>query len=681
MKAKVFAAEIVFVRLLLPWLAGMYVSYRDLYRPLSGLLPISMILLMVLCFVFYTGFTLNRKKYLSGMLCILAAYTGGAFCYTHADERLKKDHFSRLNAQVFLVKIIEEPRNTAKTFAVTGRVEATFIGQQKFRTSGKLQLILLKPVQTPVYGDVLLLRGKITETTRPLNPAQFNYRNWLAGKNIYHRLTAAKGYVKKVKSHQGHPIKAFALSLRENCASVLNRAMQDSEARAVAATLLLGTRTDVSSEVMEAYAETGTIHALSVSGMHLALVYFMLDQVLKQFTHRLFKRWLKPAIAGAVIWLYALLTGFSPSVLRAAVMISVFLIADASGRNTNAYNTLAFSAFLLLNFDPFLLTDVGFQLSFLSVFGLLTFQYPIYCLLPLRNLLADQLWRLCATSLAAQISTYPVALYYFHQFPVLFLPANLFLTLPVALVMYLGMALLLFRIDFLGKLTELIIVGMNAGLKWMAQLPGATIDQIWLSPIQVALITVVILCFTRAAQTFKAVWIWLALFSLFTLEALFSWKNCNMANRRLIVFYSLHSNYAAAFIHGNKATVLSDLALKDKAYQMAVKPCLDSLQVRHIKLLPVQQVPARNQVITFGNKRILVGQYEPPGVSDQQYDIVWLHQVRHVTAKFQGKPRLIVADATCSRTVTAYWEERSKSAGVPFQQLKAEPAVIIHVSQ
>ncbi|WP_129713881.1 ComEC/Rec2 family competence protein [Pedobacter sp. SYP-B3415] len=683
MKAPVFSAEVVFVRILSAWIAGMLIAASGIKLAVAGEIALLMVCFSAIGTACFLKLHFNRHKLLPGLVCMVTAIFGGFWAFQTADERVARNHFSRLRADFLEVMIADDPRTTGKLITATGAVESVVSKDQKDFATGHIQLNILKPAGNLSYGDLILIKGDFTETKPPLNPAQFHYKKWLATKNIYHTTLISPGHFKKLDSAGGNLLKRYALLMRRNCAEILAESIADTGARAVAATLLLGLRTELSSDVLDAYAQTGTIHALSVSGMHMALVYLVLQQILKQIRKKWFSRWLKPVISAMIIWMYALLTGFSPSVLRAAVMISVFIIAEASGRNTNAYNTLAFSAFLLLNIEPFLLNDAGFQLSFLSVLGLLAFQHPIYKIMPFNNYIADQTWRLCATSLSAQISTYPLSIYYFHQFPTFFLPANLFLTLPVSLVMYLGMALLVFRLTFLGPVIEFLIILMNGGLKWMAQLPGAIVDQIWLSFFQTGILVLAITLFTAAAYSRKGAWLIAALAAWLSLETQLAFKNISISKRQLIIFYSIRNHYATAFISGRRATIFTDLDTESKIYRNNIKPSLDSLQVRDVSIKTTQSSPGSTRALRFRNKQILLFHQTMTHLNAPAASILWLNAIK--TQKnlerlntFKG---IIIADGTCSYSVTSSLSEMINTKNIKFISLRQEPALVIDISK
>ena len=200
--------------------------------------------------------------------------------------------------------------------------------------------------------------------------------------------------------------------------------MYNPEAIAVASTLILGYKADLSNDVLQAYSKTGTIHVLSVSGAHVAILLILLSFGFSFLDRFKYGRLIKAILIILIIWYYSLLTGFSPAVCRAAVMISMVIIGKTYSRHISILNILAISAFFLLLYDPLFITDVGFQLSYLTVLGLIVLQPIVYKWVHLENKWADKLWALCSVSIAAQVITFPLSIYYFHQFPVYFLISN-----------------------------------------------------------------------------------------------------------------------------------------------------------------------------------------------------------------------------------------------------------------
>lgn len=143
------------------------------------------------------------------------------------------------------------------------------------------------------------------------------------------------------------------------------------------------------------------------------------------------------------LWSYAFITSLSPSVMRAVTMFSFIAIANVMQRQTNIYNTLAASAFLLLILEPNMVFEVGFQLSYLAVLGIVSIYPIVYPLFVFKSKWTDTLWQLNCVSIAALIATFPLGIFYFHQFPNYFLVANILVLPLIPFIIYFGLSFLL----------------------------------------------------------------------------------------------------------------------------------------------------------------------------------------------------------------------------------------------
>src|SRR6202000_962997 len=177
-----------------------------------------------------------------------------------------------------------------------------------------------------------------------------------------------------INKNAGNAVIAYSLRLRQRLIEKFKRNMRDTNAIAVASTLILGYKADLSNDILQAYSKTGTIHVLSVSGAHVAILFILLSFILSFMDRFRYGKTIKAILIILIIWYYSLLTGFSPAVCRAAVMISMVIIGKTYSKYINTLNILAISAFFLLLYDPYFITDVGFQLSYLAVSGLIVFQ-------------------------------------------------------------------------------------------------------------------------------------------------------------------------------------------------------------------------------------------------------------------------------------------------------------------
>jgi competence protein ComEC len=230
--------------------------------------------------------------------------------------------------------------------------------------------------------------------------------------------------------------------MREYFLSILSTYVRDRNQFAVASAIMLGYNDYMNGDITRAYASSGALHVLSVSGLHVGIMFFMLNVLLKFMDNRGRKLEITKSVSIILfIWLYACLTGLSPSVLRSAMMFSLIQSGTLLKRHVNTFNIVFGSAVVLMLFNPFIVTEVGFRLSYLAVLGIIYLQPKIYSLWAFKNWFLDKAWMIVAVSLAAQIATFPLSLLYFHQFPNLFLISNL-VVIPVSnLILFLGTGL------------------------------------------------------------------------------------------------------------------------------------------------------------------------------------------------------------------------------------------------
>ena len=591
-------AEIPFVRILVPFSLGILCAYQ-----IDG--PLLLKALLCLCIILFGclfGLSLQRRRFGSyrykasmGMLFHGLIFFSGCLSSTLYNQKFKSDYYAFKNFKYLKISVISEPVKRPNiiwfdAFVTKGYHPEDLSGPPKrncsILASGKIRVALKPDTNTPLlleYGTELIIPARVSETRPPDNPSEFDFKSWLAARNIYHQTSLKQKELICLKGNKGHKLIRYAFALREKQVSVYRKLIKNDDAFAVAATLILGYRSDLSAETLDTYAKTGTLHALSVSGMHVGLIYMILNWLLSFLDKRTGFKVLKMIVTLLLIWAYSLLTGFSPSVLRSALMLSVFIIAKAFNKTTNSYNIIAFAAFCLLLYNPFLIWDVGFQLSFLAVFGLIYLQPKIYAWLPLKNPWSGKIWNAAAMSIAAQLATYPLSIYYFHTFPIFFLFSNLFIMLPAALIMYLGIAILLFRLDSLAPLFEYLITFTNNCLNKIAGIPCSGISAIWISKTELVLLCISLACFTAAIQGFKKKLLLASLVIFLGFQTLLSYDKVVAMHQKKIIRFKLRQHYAVAFFSGNSALLYTDLTMESKNFKYFIKPALDQHKIERVK--------------------------------------------------------------------------------------------------
>lgn len=579
--------EVPFLVLLLPFLAGTGLGiYFAIRMVLLWGVWLAAVLLFTALNLGYSKLNLYKNQWIGGSLILLILLLSGWLRSVQSNELRSANHFSHIRARKLVVRISDEPEQKNGFLRFTGTVIQAETHGDQLAASGTLLVRLKDSSRKLEYGDELLIPASYKPVDPPFNPAEFNYKSYLANKNIYYQEFLYPGQFRLLRAGAGNRLIAFALRFRRQLLDKLKENIPDTNSRAVASALILGYKADLSGDVRRTYADTGTIHVLSVSGAHVAAIFGLLSLVLIFFDRFRYGKAAKTIIIIALLWCYAMLTGFSPSVCRAVTMITIVIAGKTIRRQSNTLNTLAASAFLMLLYNPLYIADVGFQLSYLAVFGLAVFQPIIYRWFSFKPKWASKLWLVCSVSIAAQLTLFPLSAFYFHQFPVYFLIGNLIIFIPVLIIIYTGIALLFLpRIAIISKILAFILEKsiqlMTEALAFIEHIPHATLRKIWLSTTEYLLFYALIISIFYYIHQKKKQWLWLSLATVLLLSVGYSIKKTALLRSNKIVWLNLGKHRGVIFRHGLQAVVLTDLESDDQIYQYSIQPYLDSCGVQH----------------------------------------------------------------------------------------------------
>jgi competence protein ComEC len=689
--------EIPVVTLLLPFLPGIAIgiAFNPVnYLPLLWGIFIGLGILFISLNIGYRRLAIYKLRWLGGVLMSLLMLVAGCISAINVNELNNPRHFSKIPAQFICVHINNEPQLKNGLLRFTGTAKQSIYHRQTTAVNGSILVTIKDNDATALqYGDEVLIPATFTPTDPPFNPAEFNYKQYLAHQNIYHQVFLYPGQYRVLKHNTGNPIIAYALKLRQQMVTKFKQQLHNPDAIAVASTLILGYKADLSNDVLQAYSKTGTIHVLSVSGAHVAIIYLLLQWMLGFLERYRYGKLLKMTATILLIWYYSMLTGFSPAVCRAAVMISMVIIGKTFVRHINMLNILAISAFMLLLYNPFYITDVGFQLSYLAVAGLIIFQPIIYEWFKFKKKWIQKLWMLCSVSIAAQVITFPLSAFYFHQFPVYFLLSNLLIIIPTSIIMYTGLGYLLLSwvpglSTILAWMLEKTILFMNKALTVIEYAPFASIGKIWLTTAEYLLAYILIIslfCFIY----YKRSWLLkLSLACLFLLSISISVKRYNSDTTKSVAFLNLRKNTGMVFKSGNHAIVLSNLTDTDKSYTYSVQPYLDSSKISNTILLGFDQnisVPylkKHGNLIQFYDKRILILDNEMANIQLPQKlkaDYLYVTQNPHISLEQINKNydyQTLVIDGSNSTKSITQLETEARLMHINYRVIKRNISLV-----
>ncbi len=577
-----YKGEIPYVRLLLPFILGVVLAWYFPINHTSLLLLIISLILIAAFFVALSQYQKRKLYFFNHYIGLIAHLLIGLFAYQFTCRDLpgsEQSYFATLRSKSLLISVNSEPslRNDILRFEARVRFADRIAVNGNLLIALKVDTNQASPVK---YGDLMLIPSAYQEIEPPYNPDEFDFKYYLKTRKILHQSFINEHEILKIDSGYGNKIVAFALNLRRKIVDQFKVHISGQQAASFASTLIMGYRADLSPEILNAYAKTGTMHVLSVSGMHVALFFLLFAFLLKPLDQHKNLHCAKLFLLIFLVWFYALLTGFSPSVNRAALMLSFVVIGKAVNKSMNAYNLLAVSALILLLINPFYLFDIGFQLSYLAVFGLVFIHPFIYEKLYFSNKILDAAWAYVALSLAAQTITSPLSMYVFHQFPLYFLFSNLLIVIPVTIIMYVGVIFVLLLpfgifLNLTGYILHYLINFTNQTLQWIEAMPFASLQGIWFNQWQLILLYLIFFSGLLAFMHKSKILLLSALTCsfIFLLILNFIWYRAN--SRQKLIFYSLRKNSAIAFFNGNKIHLVTELNPEDKAYLFSVKPSLD----------------------------------------------------------------------------------------------------------
>ncbi len=553
-----------FVRIALAFILGI-TAYAFFPQKFS---LVQIIFVIGFCFLFF--FTVLKTFYLlKGFLAIFLIFTlGYIFAYLHYAPHHPK-HFAHCwkKIEAYEIQAIGDVEKKTNSQYLLTTMQWAKIGKSWKKLQGKVVLYFPKTANLHLhYGDKLLIIGKPQKISGPQNPNEFNYKQFLAYQNIYHcHFITEKNYIKS-GSLSYFRIQKYTLKLRKYFEHILTKYITHPQTYGIVLALLLGNKDALDQDVKTAYAGTGAMHILAVSGLHVGILYWILSLILNLIPFFRRNTWLYACSVLVFLWFYTLLTGLSPSVMRASTMFSFIVWAKALRRTPNIYNTLSISAFFLLCIDPFLLFSVSFQLSYLAVLGIVYLQPKIYHLYQSKFSFVDKLWMLSSVSIAAQIATTPISIYYFQQYPTYFLFAN-WVVVPAAVWMLLGSIIVLLSSfnTYLhigcSFLLEKLISGVNQYILWLSALPYSQVKNIAVSKAIIFLLYLFLLFLLWGMAKKKFIHFVMAFCCFLYLSFLWG-KNMLIRNKQQkIIIYSIPRHQCIAFCQGRRSILWLDKAL------------------------------------------------------------------------------------------------------------------------
>ncbi|MBL6963905.1 MAG: ComEC/Rec2 family competence protein [Bacteroidetes bacterium] len=562
------------MRVFIPFLVGILLAFKYPYIPVSLGISCAICTLLLSWIINKIKTTYSyRLRYFQGVFICISVISASYLLTISNKQILFKNHFSKIAGEnsILVLKVKETAEEKEKTFKMVCKVIAVEDSGDINPSMGKLLTYIRKDstAERIKFGDILVCQNKSTLVDEPKNPGQFNFKHYLSNKQIYQQAFLDSSNWNYTGDNKGFKVLSFIYDLRVQIVQLLETNIKGKDGSSIATALLVGYKAELSDELKKSFASTGAMHVLAVSGLHVGIIFIVFNFLFKGLLKKRRWKWLYLVLNLVLLWTYAVITGLSPSVLRACSMFSFVIIGKHWRRLPNIYSSLITSALFILIINPYLVTQVGFQLSYAAVFGIVFFQPRFYSIISMKKLwLTDKIWVLITVSLAAQLTTFPLAIHYFSMFPVYFMLSNLLVIPAASIIIYLGFAYLLFEAFGLSFISKYLVVALdyiigllNKGIILIRDLPNGLIEEIQLSSEMMILIYFIIFSLALFIINKQKIYFYISLASILLLVSFFTfWNISNRTNQRVVI-YSIPNSTLIGFFDGKSVAFLGDSAI------------------------------------------------------------------------------------------------------------------------
>ncbi len=683
-----------FIRILFPLVIGIMLQW---YAPLSRctwFIILATGVLLIISFSYFPVFQKFRYRILGGTATLISFTALGALLVWFQDIRNSDHALAKQQAEnaTLIATLSETPVEKTKSFKAYAVVSGVVMNKTKFPANGQIIIYFRKDSLLSIAsGSRIVFKKPLQPIKNSGNPGGFDYERYALFQGITHQVfLESADWVVLPGTDKGW-LSSLIEKIRYEVLCILRTYIKGEKELGLAEALLIGYKNDLDKTLVQSYSNTGVVHIIAISGLHLGLIYWLLVILLRPLQKRKQGRWLRPVIIITGLWLFSLLAGAQPSILRSAVMFSCIVLGECTKRKTSVFNTLSLSAFGLLCYNPFWLWDLGFQLSYSAVLSIVIFMRPVYDIFYIKNKLLDILWQMSAVTLAAQILTTPVSIYHFHQFPVLFLFTN-FIAVPLSSIILLA-EILLCAISFfpwlslqLGTVISWLIRHMN---NYIEKTEGISFS-LW-QALQINLWQVILLYLFIAGCSY---WLlekskmglataMLALMTFFVLRGYSFWQSS--VQQKLIV-YNISKYQAIDIVDSRQLVFRGDPELKKDEFlqNFHLKPSRTRYRTKPVD--NTSRIREKDGFVRLGGKTILMvdssTHYLPPRrpitidvmVISKSPDL----RLHHLTKTFEI--RQVVFDGSVPSWRLRHWKKDCDSLLIPYYDVREKGAFVMNLN-
>lgn len=669
--------EFPLAKITLFFITGLLLGYA--FEPSLGIISALLILSLLALIAIYSSKTTIFFSSLVFSTSILLGLAAQGFHsiknisnhYSHLVKDTSKNYTLEISIREKLKPNTFSTRYFGMVQSVNGKKCAGKILINLGKDSGKTELSV---------GNRILVTSKIIPHKKPNNPNQFDYGKYLTQKSVTAQIFLSKSDV-QISSSLDKNLWFYATISREKIIKRLQKNGFREQELQVANALILGQQQEIDKNILQDYQFAGAVHILSVSGLHVGYIMLFLNVILAFLPRRTFYNWLKFIIIILTLWIFAFVAGLSPSVVRSATMFSFIAGGICLTRENNIFHILIVSLFFILLVEPSFIFDVGFQLSYASLFFILWLQPILAKLYNPTNFITRNLWSIFTVSIAAQIGAFPLSIYYFHQFPGLFFITNLIILPFLGIIMILGIVVMIgayFNMiaPFLILILQQLIYALNWVIAKIASFENFVLTEIPLTKVLLFCLYLVIvnwiLWFEKSSV--KKLLFALACTLLLQISYLQNQRNVER-NAELIVF---HLNKKSLLIERNGTSTRLHTDTKNDKNILDNQSIKSYLVANFIKNTTTTKL---KNVLYYHDKKIMVLDSFALIPDEAKTDLIILTQSPKINLErfiTKHQPKIIIVDGSNYKTYIKQWEKTCAQRKIPFHATAEKGFYKIH---
>ena len=632
---------------------------------------------------------LNKIGIAMSLLLSGIAVGGIYYCHFRLKKFLKETVFlAGMSLGILAYNIHYEPNDSKhylhklspeKAYSLVGRIEhiknrQVIVALQPTETAnyrGKLVLYLKDTLRENALGQAILFHSKLSPIASAQNPYQFDYKRYMEHQGIYWQ-----GYPTCYEIKDAPSFSPFikAKQLQGHLAATLSHYPFSKETVGVLKALVLGVRSDITPELYQQYINAGAVHILAISGLHIGIITYLLTLFISLVVpaHR---KGVKIVLLLVFLLTYAAITGFSASVLRAVVMFGGYSIAYLAESRRARYDSLLFSAFILLLCKPTFLFEVGFQLSYMAVLSIALF-LPLGEKYRFENRFLNFFWDIIKVSIAAQIGVLPLSLYYFHQFAGLFLVTNVLILPILGIILSVGIGVVL--LSSIQLLPYWLIVCYEKALSLMNHIIGyiASVEQLVIRDVY---FDTICLCFCYLAIVWAVIYlrarkvkfVYFFFLTLLSLQTYFFYLKYESGKKEQLIVFHQYKKTVIALQQGREAIFyLSDTL---SVPQTLIKNFCTQQQVSNLHYKVLENiVPFKEDFLTIIDDKFYLDTSYPT-----HYLLLRNNPKIHLEKFLSNiRPKMLIADGSNYPFIIEKWKHTCQRLQIPFYETKIKPIIV-----